>query len=1725
RYRHRQRGRDDDRGSRDNREGRWRDAEERSRVDRGYVRGDRESLRRREKTHDDGENQREKGREGSPWGRVSGRVREDLRSGEREPSEGPRESTLNEGSRVEVRYHGKGTKFYKGKIMRVNSDATFDIAYDDGDREVGIAQEHVKSLEGSGDRDRQRVGTDKFSKGDAVEAKYRGKGSKYYRGRISRVNSDGTLDIAYDDGDKEVGIEEVHVRFLEGADNRERGCEGDDRSSTLQRGDRVEARYHGRGTKFYRGKISRVNSDGTFDISYDDGEKELGLTEEHVVSLEPGATRNSEKRAGTAKLARGDRVEARYRGKGTKFYKGKISRVNSDGTFDINYDDGDKELGLAEEHVVSLEPGAGRDPEKRAGTSKLAQSDRVEARYHGRGTKFYRGKISRVNSDGTFDIKYDDGERDLGLAEEHVVSLKPEGGHDDGKGIGRSKLAKGDRVEARYRGKGTKFYKGKISRVNSDGTFDVSYDDGDKELGLAEEHVVSLEPGTSRDSDKRGGTSKLAKGDRVEARYRGKGPKFYKGKISRVNSDGTFDINYNDGEKDIELAEEHVISLEPGAGRDSDKRDGTATLAKGDRVEARYRGKGTKFYKGKISRVNSDGTFDINYDDGEKELGLAEEHVVSLEPGAGRDSEKRTGTSKLAKGDRVEARYHGRGTKFYRGKISRVNSDGTFDVSYDDGEEDIELAEEHVVSLESGAGRESEKRTGTAKLARGDRVEARYHGRGTKFYKGKISRVNSDGTFDINYEDGERELGLAEEHVVSLEPRASRDATKTNERVRGDRVEARYHGRGTKFYKGKISRVNSDGTFDVSYDDGEKDTRVLTRGDRVEARFHGRGTKFYKGKISRANSDGTFDVHYDDGEKERGLAEEHIRSLETDDPRREERRCKTLARGDPVEARYRGKGTKFFKGNITRVNSDGTIDITYDDGDKDERGVPVKNIRSLNTSASPRSSGGGASAILKGDRVEARYRGRGSKFYKGKIIRVNSDATFDIDYDDGEKELCIDAEHVRSLESARPKRGGRTSGRMPQEGDKVEANYRCRGRYYKGRIDRVNKDDTFDITYDDGEREHGVVAEMIRLSVVDRGGTVSDLRHNCGNDGRLKRGDVVEARYRGRGARFYKGVIARVNSDETFDVDYDDGEKDLGLAEEHVRSLTSNGKEGGGNRRKAEKISEGDQIESNYQGRGRYHKGRVRRIHRDGTFDIDYDDGEKERNIDAKMVRALSTNPAVFDGRSIVDKVDRGRDKKYPLRRGDSVEARYRGRGTKFYKGKISRVNSDATFDINYDDGEKDFELAEEHVRPLELHAQEEIREKRPAALREGDKIECNYRGKGRYYQGRINRSNLDGTFNIDYDDGEKERGVPEEMIISLSADHVGGGRGGGKLKKGDAVEARYRARGTKFYRGRIVRVNSDATFDIDYDDGDKERGIAEEHVRSLESSEVAFDERNSGRARPAASFHRGDKVEARYRGKGSKFFAGKIARVNSDATFDIAYDDGDKDTGLVAEHIRSSEPASPRSGRKVSNAGSELQLEVGDRVEGNYRGRGRYYKGRINSVHSDGTFDIDYDDGEKERGLSRRMIRTSDNTGDRVSDVARSRDRNQRNPLQRGDEVEARYRGRGTKFYKGRIVRVNSDGTFDIAYDDGEKEISIAREHVRILGSPSTTTNDRRDSTPAAVLAEGDRIEGNYRGKGRYYKGHISRCNLDGTFNIDYDDGEKERGVACDMIRLFNGR
>merc|ERR1719281_1356292 len=92
-------------------------------------------------------------------------------------------------------------------------------------------------------------------------------------------------------------------------------------------------------------------------------------------------------------------------------------------------------------------------------------------------------------------------------------------------------------------------------------------------------------------------------------------------------------------------------------------------------------------------------------------------------------------------------------------------------------------------------------------------------------------------------------------------------------------------------------------------------------------------------------------------------------------------------------------------------------------------------------------------------------------------------------------------------------------------------------------------------------------------------------------------------------------------------------------------------------------------------------------------------------------------------------------------------------------------------------------------------------------------------------------------------------------------------------------------------------------------------------------------------------------------------------------------------------------------------------------------------------------------------------------------------------------------------------------DGTYDINYDDGEKELRVEERLIRKLADDSISPRPSSEE-----FREGDKIEARYRGREKYYPGKISRDRGDGTYDIAYDDGEREMRVEAKLIRSKDG-
>ena len=342
--------------------------------------------------------------------------------------------------------------------------------FDDGERKSKVDAKLIKSLEKKKTKKKTRRGRDSdseddddddvsLSKGDRVEAKLKG-WTKYYKGKITRENRDGTYDILFDDGDRKSKVDAKLIKSLEKKKTKKKTRRGrdsdseddDDDDVSLSKGDRVEAKLKG-WTKYYKGKITRENRDGTYDILFDDGERKSKVDAKLIKSLEKKKTKSKTRRGRDSdsedddddddvSLSKGDRVEAKLKG-WTKYYKGKITRENRDGTYDILFDDGERKSKVDAKLIKSLEKKTNQDKTRRGRDSdsedddddddvSLSKGDRVEAKLKG-WTKYYKGKITRENRDGTYDILFDDGDRKSKVDAKLIKSLEKEEDQEENK--------------------------------------------------------------------------------------------------------------------------------------------------------------------------------------------------------------------------------------------------------------------------------------------------------------------------------------------------------------------------------------------------------------------------------------------------------------------------------------------------------------------------------------------------------------------------------------------------------------------------------------------------------------------------------------------------------------------------------------------------------------------------------------------------------------------------------------------------------------------------------------------------------------------------------------------------------------------------------------------------------------------------------------------------------------------------------------------------------------------------------------------------------------------------------------------------------------------------------------------------------------------------------------------------------------------------------------------
>ncbi len=272
-----------------------------------------------------------------------------------------------------------------------------------------------------------------------------------------------------------------------------------------------------------------------------------------------------------------------------------------------------------------------------------------------------------------------------------------------------------------------------------------------------------------------------------------------------------------------------------------------------------------------IARLNTDGLLDTTFDPG---TGFdASIHALAIQS-----------DDKILVGGQF-TEYDGT----LRNRIARLNTDGSLDLSFDPGDGFDSTVSSLVIQSDGKiiAGGSFTAYDGTPRI--------------------RIARLNTDGTLDMSFDPGDGFSGQVSSLIIQSD----------------DKIMA---GGSFTAYDGtpriRIARLNTDGSLDGSFDPGDgfdssvnslsiqSDGKIVVGGQFIE----------YDGtpriRIARLNTDGTLDGSFDPGDGF-GVAPNYI-LIDDDD--------KIVAAGNFTA--YDGTG----RNRITRINTDGSLDLTFDIG-------------------------------------------------------------------------------------------------------------------------------------------------------------------------------------------------------------------------------------------------------------------------------------------------------------------------------------------------------------------------------------------------------------------------------------------------------------------------------------------------------------------------------------------------------------------------------------------------------------------------------------------------------------------------------------------------------------------------------------------------------------------------------------------------------------------------
>ena len=261
----------------------------------------------------------------------------------------------------------------------------------------------------------------------------------------------------------------------------------------------------------------------------------------------------------------------------------------------------------------------------------------------------------------------------------------------------------------------------------------------------------------------------------------------------------------------------------------------------------------------------------------------------------------------------------------------------------------------------------------------------------------------------------------------------------------------------------------------------------------------------------------------------------------------------------------------------------------------------------------------------------------------------------------------------------------------------------------------------------------------------------------------------------------------------------------------------------------------------------------------------------------------------------------------------------------------------------------------------------------------------------------------------------------------------------------------------------------------IDDEDEDGEDALGSSSEATRKSKKATASLASIAREEHDLELPVGTKVEAKAKGF-KQHYPGVVDDVADDGTYSVTFEDGDHKSGIKrGDIIIAATAGSKKATRSLAavagvgggsggggGGGGGDTLTKGTKVEAKAKGFKQHYPGTIDAVADDGTYSVTFEDGDHKSGIKRGDIIIAATAGSKkatrslaaVAGVGDGGDGGG-DTLAVGTKVEAKAKG-FKQHYAGIVDAVAPDGTYSVAFEDGDHKSGIPRGDIR--GRPSTT-------------------------------------------------------------------